>query len=105
MRSALLAAAAALLVAGTATAGDAPPFFRGAYVMPQNRPVYRMAATTVYVNGQAVGRAYPAGYAAVYPRYVDRPGVIRTASAEAFYYYPVPAYPVLGTTPSESFGR
>lgn len=74
MRRNLLAAAAVLLAATASHAGDAPAYFRGAYVTPANRPVLQMRPTVAYVNGQRVERAAPVGYAIPYPRYVDRPG-------------------------------
>ena len=93
MRAFLPAALAAVLAAPAAPAADAPPFYRGVYVVPTNRPVYRMGHTRVYVNGQAVERYFPAGYASVYPRYVDRPGPVYTHPVgEASS---VPVYPVI----------
>ncbi|MBN9521131.1 hypothetical protein J0H58_21860 [bacterium] len=96
MRTFLLAAVTTALAATAVSAGDAPPFFRGAYVMPTNRPVYNMRPIRVYVNGQAVERAVPAGYAAVYPRYVDRPGPILNAPVGRVSSMPV--YPVITST-------
>lgn len=96
MRAFFLAALTAALTASAAPAGDAPAYFRGAYVMPTNRPVYNMRPVRVYVNGQPVERAAPAGYAAVYPRYVDRPGPILNAPVGRTSA--VPVYPVVTST-------
>ncbi len=96
MRNFFLAAVTAVLAVTVASASDAPPFFRGVYVMPTNRPVYNMRPIRVYVNGQAVERAVPAGYAAVYPRYVDRPGPIPNSPVGRVNSMPV--YPVITST-------
>jgi hypothetical protein len=92
MRRLLLAAALAALATTTAPAADAPPYFRGVYVTPTNRPVSQYTSVRTYVNGQAVERTVARYFNNPAPRYVDRPGVIAPAAARV---YQVPAYPVI----------
>lgn len=102
MRKFLLAAALAALTAPTAVAGDAPPFFRGAYVTPKNRPVSQYTAVRTYVNGQAVERTVARYFNNPAPRYVDRPGVVVPASAAWQYNVPA-AYPVMTGSRSSAY--
>ena len=90
MRRFLLAAAFVALATTTAPAADAPPYFRGVYVTPTNRPVSQYTSVRTYVNGQAVERTVARYFNNPAPRYVDRPGVIAPART-----YQVPAYPVI----------
>lgn len=104
MRKLFLAAVLTALTASASPAGDAPTFFRGAYVTPVNRPVSQYTAVRVYRNGQAVERTVSMYYNNPAPRYVDRPGaVVPDRNSRGFVapaYYPVVTSPWTWSSPS-----